>query len=850
MKKFISKNKYIIYTLIISSAIYIFQLFICRIFPFGNNAIIVGDIGTQYIPFLSYLKSVVNGQDSILYSFSKGMGGETLGLWAYYLMSPINLISLLFRKENLAEAVILIIGIKFVISSITMYIYLNKKIENKLFAILLSLCYAFCGYNVAFQVNFMWMDGVYLLPLIIMGIEYIVDENRYNLYIITTALSLIFNFYIGYMTTIFGCIYFAYYVLVNKGNIKEIFKLILRFALYTIIAIGIACFIILPLFGILSNGKGESLGRGVFHKLVQINKMGYDLFAKMLVNTTNNMQLFDGLPNIYSGLISIILLELYFINDKITKRKKLLSAIIIGIVVFSFMNKAINIFWHGTKEPIGYLYRYSFMLSFLIISFASEIVDSISEKSTLKRIIVLEIINVFIIGISFIINIDFLSKTSIIINIGLITGYSILIYLYSRYKEPKNIIIGLMILLLSAETIINMTYTYQNIEHMKLDEYKNEWISKYKEIMDDAKPRETEFYRIENDSKMGLNDSMMYGYNGISQSTSTYNKKHLEFMKNIGYDWHMFFSDYGYGNTIITDSLFGIKKKVSKKEDKYFNTIKKYNEEYLLENKYPLEIGYAINAKETDTINKEKSPFENQEVLLNDLANDNLKYFNDVKESEIRLNKISQENNLYNLEQIDESYIEIEYDVSNVKEQLYFWIDTDYDFDEPAFKLFINDEFYDYYVGSRKFGIIKVDAKKDKLNIKLKANIQGNINIEDFQLKEINIKNFEKAYSNISNIQIKNVEYKSNNLKFIVNNTSDKDGIFLSVPYDDNWNIKVNNNRVKAKNIDGFIGIEINKNANNSVSMTYIPKEIRLGAVVSLISILLLIFLNYKYKKE
>ena len=49
----------------------------------------------------------------------------------------------------------------------------------------------------------MWIDGLILLPLIMLGIEYLVDKKFRANYIIPLAVMFFANFYIGFMLAIF-----------------------------------------------------------------------------------------------------------------------------------------------------------------------------------------------------------------------------------------------------------------------------------------------------------------------------------------------------------------------------------------------------------------------------------------------------------------------------------------------------------------------------------------------------------------------------------------------------------------------------------------------------------------------
>ena len=72
----------------------------------------------------------------------------------------------------------------------------------------------------------MWLDGLVFLPLIILGIEKIIDERRPLLYIISLAVMLYANYFIAYMICLFSCLYFICYLIIktDKFKLKEILK--------------------------------------------------------------------------------------------------------------------------------------------------------------------------------------------------------------------------------------------------------------------------------------------------------------------------------------------------------------------------------------------------------------------------------------------------------------------------------------------------------------------------------------------------------------------------------------------------------------------------------------------------
>ena len=70
-----------------------------------------------------------------------------------------------------------------------------------------STLYALCAYAVVMQHNTMWIDNLIYLPLILLGVENIIKNGKYKMFIITLSLAIMSNFYIGYMTCIFVALY-------------------------------------------------------------------------------------------------------------------------------------------------------------------------------------------------------------------------------------------------------------------------------------------------------------------------------------------------------------------------------------------------------------------------------------------------------------------------------------------------------------------------------------------------------------------------------------------------------------------------------------------------------------------
>lgn len=58
------------------------------------------DGNIQYLDFFSYFKDVLSGENSLIYTFSKTLGGSNIAVFSYYLASPFNLLIIFLKKQN------------------------------------------------------------------------------------------------------------------------------------------------------------------------------------------------------------------------------------------------------------------------------------------------------------------------------------------------------------------------------------------------------------------------------------------------------------------------------------------------------------------------------------------------------------------------------------------------------------------------------------------------------------------------------------------------------------------------------------------------------------------------------
>lgn len=568
------------------------------VYPFGERSVLTLDLNGQYIYYFEALRDAFWGDGSAFYSWSRNLSGGFMGIIGYYLASPFTLIVMLLPRKMILESVMIMQMAKVGAAGLTFSIYAQKsKKLRPLQSIMFSTMYAMMAYVVIQLIDPMWIDGPIFLPLIILGVEYLVDDGRKINYIIPTAIMFVANFYIGFMIAIFIALYFFYYVFFGtqrkfKG-IGDYAKVFFRMGISTIVVLMCSFIMIMPVYNALALGKFDFSDpdysyRAMFNPLELVPCLLPNQYYSVNVDEGTR---FYGRPEIYCGVLSFVLIPLFFMNKKIKVNKKIGYTLLSFILLFSMYVKPINMMWHGGQDPNWLPYRYSFLLSFVFVSMAADIFSNLEGY---KMSPVSASVSAAIIGIltavfclkmkSFNYNEEKYKYVAIYpykadmnrgsdhweelwlgtIAFGLILGaiYLVGVYCYSHAKSSKgrNAISVAMALLIFFETGYNCYDSFRKI----FKEVGNSDHSTYTDIMtapDVVKELENYdggFYRAEKTFNRMVNDDLAYGLKGISHSSSVMNARAITFIEAMGYFTQSFESKYE-GCNPVADSILGIK---------------------------------------------------------------------------------------------------------------------------------------------------------------------------------------------------------------------------------------------------------------------------------------------------
>ena len=365
-------------------------------YPFGNKSLMAVDFGQQYISFFGLLKNAILSGDlsSLTYSFTKSIGGDMIGVLGYYLMSPFNIIYIILPFKYYGLAVFLTIWLRYGaigLSFAHLVVKRYKGAESKLWMVpLFATAYALSGMLVSYQMNVIFYDAMIMLPLVIVYLEQLLDGEAPYPYSIVLGLTLLLQFYMGYMISIFVVLYAFYYVsprLSIEGTWKEKLKHYVRplwkAFVYSVLGAATASILLVPVFFNLLESKGQIGGAMTFSFAFQINPL--DILSKLSIGGFDNASGWSAgpnLPNIYIGALGFIGYILFLTSTKIAKERKWAAGAVTLVFLVSFVNEFVSKIWHMGQNPAGFFFRFSWIFSFFMLILAYQV---LKEKIEISR---------------------------------------------------------------------------------------------------------------------------------------------------------------------------------------------------------------------------------------------------------------------------------------------------------------------------------------------------------------------------------------------------------------------------------------------------------------------------------
>lgn len=883
LKTFLLSKRIYILAFFASMIILLVSYCIFGIYPFGKESVLVLDLNGQYVYYFENLRDAFWGNGSFLNSWSRNLNGEIIGMYAYYLASPFTLVVMLLPRSMMTTSLLIMQMLKVGTAAITFCWYLRASKKTAPYtALIFGLMYSLMGYMIVQLMDPMWLDGLIYLPIICRGIEKLIDEKGWLLFIIPLALMFVANFYIGWMIAIFCCFFFlAHYFFMSEETSPFSFKHFvisgLKFASGGIIAAALAAWLLLPLYYSLSLGKFEFSEPNYDFK-TQFDFI--DFFVNLLPNVYDTCRP-EGSPVVYCGVMTILLVPLFFMNNNIKLRKKIGFAVLALTVVLSMYLSTIDLVWHGFQVPNWLPYRYSFTVSFLLLVMAAQAFERI-EGITYK-----EIGGVFVALAAYVFYLDKHDSERLDIiaavwfTVIASAIYALLLYAHKKYYKVKPIPIAIVAFII-IELTITSTYTMYKIDkdvvYSNYDSY-NRYITLGRNTvekiydMDDAP-----VYRIEKNFHRTVNDPMAFGSFGLSHSSSTLNAAPIQLLRNLGFAYGGHYIKYK-GATYVTDAIFGIKyvmekgnaitvdENGDKAETPEVAQSKHYNDNlvlangdnkeimYVYENPYALPIGFMADSSIADvSFENWYNPFENQNMMFSALISDETQEFY----KRIDVDEVLPENAKPSTYGTHTKYVpRIEGNNSHIEflftaptdDMVYMYFPSQY---EREVNLWLNKDFVDYYFEGGKMCIQPLGhftPGEEQSFIMTITEDNNEVLYRDTYFYYLDEEMFADAVDVLKQNPLELEHFEEDHIKGTI--TADEDGImFTSIAWEPGWTVYVDGVKTEpVKLVDALIGVPLTA-GTHTIEMKFFPEGMKLGFIVSLVGLVTVIVIAIYQRKN
>ncbi len=871
MKK--NKNLYIL-SFMIPVIIMLFVIYYGGFLPFGSKSLMAIDFSQQFVDFFIFFKNRIFSGDigNFFYSFSKSLGGNFIGVWSYYLNSPLNFLYVLTPLKYIDYTTVLIILIRYGLMGLTFTHFLVKRHGgakvNRYLVLALASAYALNGYNVSYQVVPIFYDAFWLLPLVIIGLEELLDGENPLKYILLLAATIFIQYYMGYMICLFIIFYSVFYLISKRRDekwgdyIRFMVGRLVKVALCSVLSIGLISFIFIP--NVMNLLGSKATGNPMrFEWKLQIKPL--DILSKFFIGAFDNTSWPAGpnLPNIFVGSLAMAGAGVFFTSKEVKRETKRAAGVILFIFFLSMVHEFTSKIWHMGQNPAGFFYRFSWLVCFFLIYLAYLGLRNVREVST-----------VFVCGAFVILAAaaalvlkqeqSFMKPYQIVMTI--IFFLVVLLLLYSdKTKDRWLLILTLTVVELGANTYISQ----KDLPYNNSYKFSNA-VEVIGEAIDRIRPGDDEFYRISKSFTRSKNDPLSLDYPGLTHFSSNLELNTREFMDDLGnnsVDMTTF-----YMGTPLTDALFSVKyyitnadyrvKSNEESERTYFfgedverpDLVKDENLVgsterffiYEIRNILPVAFGTRDSILSVPLVKTE--PVDNQEMIARSLEPAEGTYFTEVPlgitdvadvipqgegTKKYRTSSENKEGRLtykFTPDTDDPYYMVLPRNLSDHKNELSIFLNG------RSIKL------------RRKFTVDQLvtvadNVKGQEQSIEIRFTRKEPVDMEGFKVVKLDMNKVNNLINKRKAQGLKVTKWGSNYINGTVNITDDSTMMLTSIPYESGWQVKVDGQKVEPQEVWGALMAFPVTSGEHDIRMTYISPGFIQGLVLSLLSLIALFFL-------
>ena len=807
--------------------------------PFGHNSLAAMDADIQYLDFFACLKDVLEGRQQITYTLTKGLGGTNLGNFSYYLTSPFNLLVLLFRKEQFHIMFDLIVALKLATAGLTMAFFLSRRFTLKsVICILLSLGYSLSQYSIAQSSNIMWLDGVYMLPLILLGVHDAFVQNKCTLLSTSVALSIVFNWYSAGINCVFSCFYFLIeYFLTNETyRWKSFLPRFCTYACAMLIGVLLSCFIFFPAIASLMGGAGNRVSLRINFRLNGNPLSMLHSYALGATSTSSNVALFCGSIALI-GCLGLIK------NKLLTQRRNIFFRVLFTFLMLFFYWQPFYVLFSLLVEATSYSFRYSYVGTFTLIFVAAFVYQSdknaFSDGRMLSNCVLYAVVLLFL---------DFAHPTSDskYLYLSIVYLFSQLGCLYLITNAHNNCLKAtfttFLVLIAMIELGDNARLLMRRYHNSNVTAYEKYSLSAQKQISH-LQTQDGGAYRISQNTPRGsapnsvtanYNESVAYNYPSISSYSSCPDSRQNDFLSRLGYRTEATLVTVVNTPLLAADALLGVKYYLSAYpinglEKVPFNL--EANKKSIYLNKFALPLFFTYESGHADFLSQapRNNPFVYQNMVFSQLLGRQTELY-----SPVTFTKKVQGRR-------------VDYTLVLPDGDMTFYGNIPW-YRKMEAEIKVNSQLITPYSLWLSPSVFLIPAKKGERTVTVSLIAREQLAIKDEQFYALDLKKLEQASKAISQNAVQDVFFKGTTFRCAINGRSDQK-LYLSIPYHKGWHVQRNGKTVIPELFgDCMMTIPL-LDGENTIEMKYVLPLQSAGILLSCLGVCGLFGMRYYLKK-
>lgn len=856
--------------------------------PFGDQSVLSMDLWGQY--FSMYVQNATAESFSdLLYSWNGAFGHNNWAQSAYYCNSIFLLLMRLVPVKHMVSALNWFCLLKIGFSSVACLALLQYKLRKRSPLLIAgAVSYSICAYMLAFLSQFMWTDSLIYAPLIIIGLERLMHEKKPLMYTITLAAAIISSFYIGFALCIFSVLYFAFNSIlefrIETGGEKK-FRIcggksfglmIVRFGIFSLLAGGISAAVIIP--------TGLAITHTLASEAAAPEKLEwYGSVISVFQELLPGRQLSMGMTgvNIGTGIITFLLVPIYFLNKKIRIAERLSNLAFLAVLFISTNCNILDYIWHGFHFPNQLPGRWTFLISLMLVILGCSGLAK-TDGITVPRAVLGALAGIA--GALLVsdgagdvqeypidrVSLGFLAAAAIAVIIYAVFNYisrkreasedsgknasaaakekiSVKLLGIKKRLYPEQLFSILAATFIAAVQVWTSSTNFVAVSQLEVNGlptsdgvgYTNNVVKMY-ELGTQWKNDSSTFYRTEANYGHTFNHSMIGDYHGMSHYSSTMNGDVFTLLRYLGNRVYADKVSSVYNITSpVQNGIFGVKLFLDTAHSLGYlvpdaELIEESEKCNIWENPHALPVAFAVSSDALEwELSDEIRALENQNTMLNSMYGEEINVFEKLEMTSVVYENLTLRehpdwNENYFFTDSGENEAKFYYTlVCEQESDIYI----EHNFRAGKMTVSTSGGQREISPGAEPFAYLGKFAAGEQVSVEVVVEnmLYGCCGLNMYSF---NHDKWETVYNKLSQQKLNVTDYKSTHISG--NITMWEDGtVFASIPQDGGWTVKCDGETLETELIGGaLIAVNVPRGAHRLEFIYNVP-GLRLGAIIS-----------------